>query len=87
MKNRIRFIEADMCPMQARGGWIVPDPSVQPQVTVDEMVARLCLIGLTENVDYRILGQGWDVKGFHLEALKRVMFDTDEAFIMAKMTL
>lgn len=84
-RDRVRFIEADKCPMQSRGGWLVPVPD-KPKLSVTEIRARLIVAGFEENIDFRIQGQNWD-RNPDVDPLKRVMFDTDEAFIMAKMTL
>jgi hypothetical protein len=63
------------------------DPLVEPAPSIIETQSKLTKTGLTEGVDYKIVGQGWKVGHTENEALKRVVFFTDEAFIMAKMTI
>lgn len=95
MVSQYRFIEAELCPMMSKGGWMVPQPRalfignplVEPAATIIETKFDLSKTGLTEGVDYKIIGQGWNVGKTKYEALKRVVFFTDEAFIMAKMTI
>lgn len=77
MRDQIRFLEADDCPMRSDGGWMVPLPATY--IDAVEVHKALTNAGLVENKDFTILK--WSNK------LKRVMFMSDEAFILAKIVI
>lgn len=88
MARQYRFIEASLCPMISTGGWMVSSIGIGiPPATVTDARAHLSYLQLEEGTDYKIIGQGWKQRANGYEALKRVVFFTDEAFIMAKMLI
>lgn len=91
VRKRIRFIEAHLTPTNSTGGWIVP-AAYSAEMTKDlscaEMNEALTAIGLTEGVDFRIIPHRYHTDAnMQSKALKRVVFDEDEKFILAKMAL
>jgi hypothetical protein len=78
----LRFLEAERTPMKSNGGWAVPPNFTEERdLRVRDLVEKMNAIGLERNVHYRILAHG----RYGDEIVTRVVFDTDEAFMMAKM--
>ncbi len=78
----LRFLEAKRTPMKSNGGWAVPPNFTKGQdLRVRVLVEKMAAIGLERNNDYRVLAHG----RYGDELVKRVVFDTDEAFLIAKM--
>lgn len=71
--------------MQNKGGWAVPEPN--RNVSTGAVVAALNNIGLIKGEDFHPMGQGWPWAQDGDEALKRIIFVSDETFVMAKMIL
>jgi hypothetical protein len=81
MTMSLRFLEAARTPMKSNGGWAVPPNFGKDRnVYVNDLVKKMDAIGLERNKDYRILAHG----RYDNELITRVTFDTDEAFLMAK---
>lgn len=78
----LRFIEARRTSMKLRGGWAVPPNFGKGRdLRSRDLIENLDQLGLVLNTDYRILEYG----RYGHELITRVMFETDEAFLMAKM--
>lgn len=77
----LRFIEAQYTPTGSAGGWAVPPPRYESGFNCAELdLKQLAASGLKEGEHYRVMRHS--DKG-----LKRVVFDSDMAFIQAKMIL
>lgn len=78
-----RFIEAKYTPFESAGGWAVPPAGLNNnnEVPVSVVVGNLERIGLEEGTHYRLKTHGRHSITF----VSQVVFETDEAFIMAKM--
>lgn len=84
IKDKIRFIEADHCPVKTDVGWIVPRidtfTAKGHSVTTQELITHLHKIGLSDN-QFTVYGHGWGRQGS--TPLKRVIFRDYEAYLMA----
>lgn len=80
-----RFIEAKYTPFESIGGWAVPPSGLNDirDVPTKVVVENLKRIGLEKGTHYRIKTRGSGRQP--ITFVSRVIFETDEAFIMAKM--
>lgn len=77
----LRFIEARFTPTGSVGGWAVPPSRFASNFKRAEAdIKQLAMAGLKEGDHYRVLRHSD-------KRLKRVVFDSDMAFIQAKMIL
>lgn len=82
LSSNYRFIESAFTPVISPGGWAVPKPYTQRfnnGLVSNDMIKDALSNILVEGEDYRI--QYYD------NEIKRIIFNTDEAFVMAKMIL
>ena len=92
----IRLIEAKYTPFGSKGGWAVPLNWVARHWSVParhsddyrygpvaELIRRLIDAGLKQDIDFRVIYV--DSGNDENRHVKRIIFDSDEAFIMAKM--
>jgi hypothetical protein len=89
MKDRVRFIDAELCPIKTNVGWMVARPPVDyyppiPELTVQEVTAYLHQIGL-DDMQFTVYGHGWGTRD--ARPLKRVVFRDHQAYLMALMGL
>jgi hypothetical protein len=88
MTIKFRAISAKYTPMPSNGGWLVIDSADHYQfVTSEEMSSLTSALdaALVHNVDYTIVFHAMSTS--KRRYLKRVVFHTDEAFILGKMCL
>lgn len=77
----LRFIEAKFCPMATKGGWAVPAHGRYRPVITGDVVVALHHIGLAVGDDYTIQLYS------DSNTIKRVKFQSEEAFTLAKLLL
>lgn len=84
-----KFLEADKTPMPSEYGWAIVEHNdwtpPERKMTVRRTINLLGELGLSYNEDYKLKHLGWKTDRGHL--VERIVFLSDEAFIMAKMML
>jgi len=79
----LKFLEAEYTPIKSRCGWAVPLKYTKKakELYMCDLIENMDAIGLKRNNDYRVFGHS----RYGDEIVTRVTFDTDEAFLIAKM--
>jgi len=79
-RDIVKFLDTSQTPMVSRGGWLVPVPGMK--IDSEIMFIHLVKAGFKHKKDFLL-------QTLHSGSrdLKRVSFLTEEAFLMAKMTI